>query len=519
MVTSTKVEPVDKKEYIKNVIKVNLSAIIIMSWFMISGLLSSYYCVLAASNILSIYVSIIKPTSAEINPKPVDWHDFYVSKDDKGKQTRVKQSVDFDKDATEDIFNSSWLRKIVDIVEHHEKANENVDTKTYWNIVAIEMVSIFTTSIEWNLHFIETFFQFVYGITSPGFLLMTSFIVFPIFLIMFLISNIFYTIFAWFKSIYGASVQCDITSFFNKVKTNTDNNQDGNAFTVIKSICFLILYAFILPFICLITILPMISWFLLTLICVPLYSLYIPLKISGILKMDKKGQTPFTLGTSMASNIYTYMNYYSVAFSIVYAIVASLLQDAYYFIGCLVAIIVIWMATSFYKQQPFKDGDSPQSSSEKDVTNDQPVVDSYQEQNDENPPKFDSSKVDTLQTNTDNQGDNITHIDGNPENNATTSNDLVSPEQQNNDLPTVTDAQPDAVQPLEQPQAENLLLEAGKPSTEAEKPLLEAEKPLTAPPGTLPGQFSYPDPIVPSINKMSGGGGGTKRSKNKSKRR
>jgi len=109
--------------------------------------------------------------------------------------------------------------------------------------------------------------------------------------------------------------------------------------------------------------------------------------------MDKKGQetsTPFTLGTSMISNIYTYMNYYSVAFSIVYAVVASLLQDIYYFIGCLVAILVIWMATSFYNQQPFANGP---------VDTDQRVSDNSYTKINSSLKKYSSPQVDDTQVN------------------------------------------------------------------------------------------------------------------------
>ena len=354
---STKVEQVDTKDYIKAVIKVNMSAIIIMSWFMISGLLSSYYCVLSASQMIQLCLATFEPDMGEskVAEEKVPWHDFVSQKDEKSKPITVEQEITFVAQDTNDSLKTCFLNKWRNDIKSDEKTNET-DTR-YHRIASIELHGIITKSVEWNCTVISHSFEFIKKITNGGVLLMTSFIIFPMFLLMYFILNFFYTIFAWFNSIYGAFKRCKIIEYLDTVLHKKEGNVDPNALSIVSSLFFLLFYAIITPAFCFITIIPILVYLLITLLLVPLYALFIPLKITG--KLGPKNSiknTPFNLGTSMFSNIYTYINYYSVAFSIVYAIVASLLQDAYYFVGCLVAIALVWMATSFYKQQPFMGG-------------------------------------------------------------------------------------------------------------------------------------------------------------------
>jgi hypothetical protein len=358
MAMSTKVEQVDTKEYIKSVIKVNLSAIIIMSWFMISGLLSSYYSVLSVSQMIDL--CLVSSDEAEKGTaEKVPWHDFITKKDEKSKPVKVEQEIAFDAEETMKSLSSSFFYYLKKDIKHHEEENEK--KKMYHHIALIEFLGIFTKSIEWNSKVISESFQFIQKITPTGVVLMTSFILFPIFLGLFFVLNLFYTIYAWFKSIYGAFNKCGIVEYFDTVLHKKTGNVDPEALSVIGSLFFLLFYGLIIPLIGVITIVPILLYFFITLLVIPIYSLFLPLKMSGKLEPkdgDGSKSTPFTLGTSMFSNIYTYINYYSVAFSIVYALVASILQDAYYFVGCIAAIAVIFMATSFYKQQPFMGGSS-----------------------------------------------------------------------------------------------------------------------------------------------------------------
>jgi hypothetical protein len=364
MTISTEVEQVDTKEYIKSVIKVNLSAIIIMSWFMISGLLSSYYSVVSVSQMIDLCLISFGDDIGESKgtEEKVPWHDFISQKDEKSKPKTVQQEVTFVAGETTTLMDNTLLNYLRKNIKTHEEENEK--KKKYHHILMIELMSIITKSIEWDCKVISQSFQFIKTITPNGVILMTSFIMFPIFLIMFFILNLFYTIFAWFKSIYGAFSRCGIVEYFDTVLHKKTGNVDPEALSVIGSLFFMLFYAIIMPAMCFLTIVPILFYLFITLLIIPLYALYLPLKITGKLgaKYGSK-TTPFTLGTSMFSNIYTYMNYYSVAFSIVYALVASLLQDAYYFIGCLVAIAVIFMATSFYKQEPFTGGSAPNDDS------------------------------------------------------------------------------------------------------------------------------------------------------------
>ena len=364
MAMSTKVEQVDSKEYIKSVIKVNLSTIIIMSWFMISGLLSSYYCVVSASQLVdAIFVKNINLRPDELPPVP--WHNFIWKKDEKSKPETVEQEVIFNFDQVIHNLENIFLNKLRGKINSFETDNRR--EKKYHNIAFIELLSIIKNSIEWDCWVITESFEFIHKIAPHGVVLMTSFIILPIFLAMFFILNLFYTIFAWFKSIYGAFTQCGIVDYFDTVLHKTTGNVDPQALSVIGSLFFLFFYAIILPALSFITIIPILIYFFITLCVIPVYSLFLPLMITGNLGFKNKHAdvktTPFTLGTSMFSNIYTYMNYYSVVFSIVYALVASILQDAYYFVGCLVAIILIWVATSFYKQEPFMGKSSSSTSS------------------------------------------------------------------------------------------------------------------------------------------------------------
>lgn len=371
MTISTKVEEVDTKEYIKSVIKVNLSAIIIMSWFMISGLLSSYYSVVSVSQMIDLCLISFGDNIGESKgtEEKVPWHDFISQKDEKSKPKTVQQEVTFVADETTTLMDNTLLNYLRKDIKHHEEENEK--KKQYHHIAIIELMSIITKSIEWDCKVISQSFQFIKTITPNGVILMTSFIVFPIFLIMFFILNLFYTIFAWFKSIYGAFSRCGIVEYIDTVLHKKTGDVDPEALSVIGSLFFMLFYAIIMPAMCFLTIVPILFYFFITLLIIPFYALYLPLKITGKLGAKNGSKTtPFTLGTSMFSNIYTYMNYYSVAFSIVYALVASLLQDAYYFIGCLVAIAVIFMATSFYKQEPFTGGSAPDDGNADNNVND-----------------------------------------------------------------------------------------------------------------------------------------------------
>ena len=364
MAMSTKVEQVDSKEYIKGVIQVNLSAIIIMSWFMISGLLSSYYCVLSTSQMIQFCL-----VGDQTNPEnSVPWHDFIRKKDEKSKPETVEQEVRFDAKETIESLKSTFLYMLKEDTAKHEQQNDI--KKQYHHIAIIELESIITKLVEWDCKVISESHEFIKKIAPHGVILMTSFIVFPIFLLMFFILNLFYTIYAWFKSIYGAFVQCGIVEYFDTVLHKTNGNVDPEALSIVGSLFFLFFYAIILPALSFITIIPILFYFFITLLVVPLYALFLPLKISGKLGMKnahpEAKTTPFTLGTSMFSNIYTYMNYYSVVFSVIYALVASLLQDAYYFVGCLVAIALIWGVTSFFKSEPYMDKNPGSSSEEGD---------------------------------------------------------------------------------------------------------------------------------------------------------
>jgi len=363
MPMSTKVEQVDKKEYIKSVVKVNMSAIVLMSWFMLSGLLSSYYCVGSTSQMIDLCLASSDPMD---NDEKIPWHEFTTKSDEKSKPVVHEQEITFNSYKVSKALDNSFLNKLRNDILDHVQKNEQV--KRYHHIAIIELLGIITKSIEWDCKVISNSFEFFKGIAPHGVVLMTSFIVLPLFLIMYFILNIFYTIFAWFHSIYGVFVRCGVADYADTVLHQNTGNVDNKALSVIQSFFFILFYAIILPAFCFFTIVPILFYFFITLLIIPLYALYIPFKISGELgsKNGKGKKTPFTLGTSMISNIYTYMNYYSVVFSIIYALVASLLQDAYYFVGCLVAIALIWFATSFYKQEPFVGGSSSSDSSASD---------------------------------------------------------------------------------------------------------------------------------------------------------
>jgi hypothetical protein len=354
MAMSTKVEEVNSREYIKGVIQVNLSAIIIMSWFLISGLLSSYYCVLSTAQIINLCLVGDQRKPEETVP----WHDFIRKRDEKSKPETVEQEIRFDAKETIESLKSTFLYMLKEDTAKHEQQN-NIK-KQYHHIAIIELESIITKLVEWDCKVISESHEFIKKIAPYGVILMTSFILLPMFLFMFFILNFFYTIFAWFNSIFGVFKQCGIVEYFDTVLHKKQGNVDPEALSVIGSLFFLFFYAIILPAISFITIIPILFYFFITLIVIPLYALFLPFKITGKLGMKnahpEAKTAPFTLGTSMFSNIYTYMNYYSVVFSVIYALVASLLQDAYYFVGCLVAIALVWGATSFFKSEPYMDG-------------------------------------------------------------------------------------------------------------------------------------------------------------------
>ena len=365
----------DKKEYFKNLVVINTSAILITLWVIVCGGFSSFYCVVSGANMINECLKNVSlETSAsssvdagasssvdagassvadgsESNPViKVPWHHEYNILGDDNKPTTVGSSVLFYKKKN-DAFADTFFKKRADQYVKDVKGGED---SFFFSKMWVQGIGVFPRLVAYDLWFISECHAFLQKITDKlgwGTLLMSSFILFPIFMVVFAAYNAGAALWSWGESVIALCKQLYLRKEVEEAIGTTDKDIDCSVQTIIKNLIILFLYACIVPIIGLLTLIPTLAWLAMSLLIAPVYALCLPFKIEGFIIPNKTlfGESPdnapktrnawkeFDFGGVFLSNVYSYAGGYLAFFSILYSIIAGLKQDVYSFIGCIVA--------------------------------------------------------------------------------------------------------------------------------------------------------------------------------------
>ena len=381
----------DKKEYFKNLVVINTSAILIILWVIVCGGLSSFYCVVSGADMIneclknvSIDTSSTIDASAssvdasassvdasassvsdgsESNPViKVPWHHEYNILGDDNKPKTAESSVWFNNKQRR-AFVDTFFKKRAD--QYVKDVKEGADS-FFFSKMWVQGISVFPRLVAHDLWFISewhSFFQKLTGKLGWGTLLMTSFIGFPIFMGFFALFNAGAALWSWGESVIALYNQLYITKEVKEAVGTTNKDIDCSVQTIIKNLIILFFYVFIVPIIGLLTMIPTLAWLAMSLLIAPVYALCLPFKIQGFIiptnvlpgetpdnmPKTKESQKSFDYVGVFLSNIYSYAGGYLMFFSVLYSIIAGIKQDVYSFIGCIVAVLIIFGGLKWYK--------------------------------------------------------------------------------------------------------------------------------------------------------------------------
>ena len=346
----------DKSQYFKNLIVINLSAFILITWVIISGWFSSFYCVVSAANVINACLS--KVNNGEETPlDEVPWHHEYNTVGTDGKSTTLNSNIAFD-EAQKAAFNDTFFKRRADkYAKDYAEGTDSIFISKMW----VQLCSIIPRLVSHDLWFISewhSFFEKI-GVKIGGWssILMTSWIGFPIFILCYALFNVCASLYAWGESVFALYSQLNIYKEVKDDIANTTGNIDCSVWSIIKNAIILFCYAFIVPLIGLLTLAPTLIWLAVTLLFAPLYAFCLPFNIKGMIKpkgLDDESKATglsklFAIYNVVLSNIYSFAGQYLIAFSIIYSIVAGIKQDVYAFIGCLIAVLIIFAGLKWYK--------------------------------------------------------------------------------------------------------------------------------------------------------------------------
>lgn len=377
----------DKKEYFKNLVVINTSAILITLWVIACGGFSSFYCVVSGANMINECLKNVSlETSAsssvdasasssvdagassvadgsESNPAiKVPWHHEYNILGENGKPTTIKSSVLFYK-SQEHAFDDTFFKKRADQYVKDVKGGED---SFFFSKMWVQGIGVFPRLVAHDLRFISEWHSFFQKITDKlgwGTLLMSSFILFPIFMVFFAAFNAGAALWFWGESVIALYKQLYLPKDVKDAVETIDKDIDCSVQTIIKNLIILFLYACIVPIIGLLTVIPTLAWLAMFLLIAPVYALCLPFKIEGFIipnetlfgePSDNAPKTrnawkEFDFGGVFLSNVYSYAGGYLAFFSILYSIISGLKQDVYSFIGCIVAALILFGGLKWYK--------------------------------------------------------------------------------------------------------------------------------------------------------------------------
>jgi hypothetical protein len=322
--------------------------------------------------------------SEKVPLNQVPWHHLYNISGEDGKPTQLGSWVQFG-DAHKNAFDNTFFKRRADkYVKDYSEGDESFFFSKMW----VQWVSVFPRLIAHDLWFISEWHAFFQKITEKigwGTVLMTSFIGFPFFIGVFALFNLGASLYSWGESVIALYNQLNIYKDVKRDVETTDKDIDCSVQTIIKNAIILFFYTFVVPVIGLLTVIPTLGWFAMTLLITPLYALYLPSNIYGEIvpmfktdsEKDPKLTKMFAMFNVVLSNIYSYAGGYLIFFSVVYSIIAGLKQDLYAFIGCLVAIMFIFGVLKWYKSAAPDIPETSGGSAQPDTTSlatDQPVV-------------------------------------------------------------------------------------------------------------------------------------------------
>ena len=370
----------DKKEYFKNLVVINTSAILITLWVIVCGGFSSFYCVVSGANMIneclknvsletsaSSSVDAVASSSvadgSESNPViNVPWHHEYNILGEDNKPKTVGSSVLFYKKKN-DAFADTFFKKRADQYVKDVKGGKD---SFFFSKMWVQGISVFPRLVAHDLWFISEWHSFFQKITDKlgwGTLLMSSFILFPIFMVFFAAYNAGAALWSWGESVIALYKQLYLQKYVEDAIGTTDKDIDCSVQTIIKNLIILFLYACIVPIIGLLTVIPTLAWLAMSLLIAPVYALCLPFKIEGFIipnetlfgePSDNAPKTrhawkEFDYGGVFLSNVYSYAGGYLAFFSVIYSIIAGIKQDVYSFIGCIVAALIIFGWLKWYK--------------------------------------------------------------------------------------------------------------------------------------------------------------------------
>jgi len=375
----------DKKEYFKNLVRINTSAILIIVWVIVCGGLSSFYCVVSGADMINkclknvpIDTSPVDASASSVNSSApsveadsgtktrsivlAPWHHKYNVLGDGNEPMTIESSVWF-KQSQERAFDNTFFKKRADQYLKDVKGGED---SFFFSKMWVQGICVFPRLVAHDLWFISEWHSFFQKITDKlgwGTLLMSSFILFPIFMVFFAAYNAGAAFVSWGESVIELYKQLYLRKEVEDAIGTTDKNIDCPVQTIIKNLIILFLYACIVPIIGLLTVIPTLAWFAMSLLIAPVYALCLPFKIQGVIipnklfpgetsdnkPKTKNMQKEFDCVGVFLSNIYSYAGWYLAFFSILYSIIAGLKQDVYSFIGCIVAMIILFGVFKWYK--------------------------------------------------------------------------------------------------------------------------------------------------------------------------
>jgi len=369
----------DKKEYFKNLGQINGFAILIIAWVILCGGFSSFYCVVSGADMINKClknVSIDTSASSSVDASAssvtdgsksnpvikVPWHHEYNILGEKGEPKTEGSSVLF-YEKEKDAFADTFFKKRAD---QYLKDVKDGEDSFFFSKMWVQGISVFPRLIAHDLWFISEWHSFFQKLTDKlgwGTLLMTSFILFPIFMGFFSVFNAIFAFVSWGESVIALYRQLYIQKDINAAVENPDKDIDCSVQTIIKNLIILFLYACIVPIIGLLTLIPTLGWLAMSLLIAPVYALFLPFKIQGFIVPNdilpgetsdnepktKNMQKEFDYVGVFLSNIYSYSGGYLAFFSVIYSIIAGLKQDVYSFIGCIVAALIIFGGLKWYK--------------------------------------------------------------------------------------------------------------------------------------------------------------------------
>lgn len=379
----------DKKEYFKNLVVINVLAIVSIAWVIFCGGFSSFYCVVSGADMIKECLKNVSldPSNAaekvDVNVSSVaadsgvkkktgvsvPWHHKYNILGENKKPTTAASSVWFNITSKQKELNQryafadTFFKKRAD--QYVKDVNEGKES-FFFSKMWVHGISVFPRLVSYDLLIISEWHALFQKLTNKmgwGTLLMTSFIGFPIFMGVFAFLNACAALLSWGESIIALYGQLNFPQDVKEVKANTTGNIDCSVQTIVKNAIILFCYVFIVPLVGLITFIPTLSWCAMSLLIAPVYALCLPFKIQGFIVPTNPlfGETPdnipkttkmmkeFNLAQAFLSNIYSFAGEYLIFFSVLYSVFAGLKQDIFAFIGSLVAVLIIFGLFKWYK--------------------------------------------------------------------------------------------------------------------------------------------------------------------------